>query len=130
MGIVQMTVNLSNDLTTVKVVGTATSDDIRFWVKDFYAGSVTQLVVWDLVNANLAEIEPDMMTDEISAHVRQVNEVAAEVRRGGKTAYVVGDNAPALTLCAKIIELAEAMGSPFERKIFTNLDEAQKWLGV
>lgn len=130
MGTFETTYDPSRNLTTVKVSGLVTEDDFWRWVGDFYAGPVTSLVLWDLVQADLSDMVPAITDEDISEHVRQVNEAAAEVRKGGKTAFVVSDNIDAFRLSIRIESLANAFGSPFARKTFTNMDDARKWLGV
>ena len=126
----ETTYDQSKDLTTVKVSGKVTEDDFWRWVGDFYAGTVTSRVLWDLVQADLSDMVPDITDDDIREHVRQVNDAAAKVRKGGKTAFVVSDNINALRLSIRLESLANASGSPFARKTFTRRDEALEWLGV
>lgn len=130
MGTFETTYDKSKDLTTVKVIGKVSEDDFWRWVGDFYSGAVTSLVLWDLVQADMSDMVSGTTDDDIMEHVRQVNEVAAEVRRGGKTAIVVSDNIQAFRLSIRLESLADLDRSPFARKTFTRMDEAKKWLGV
>jgi hypothetical protein len=130
MGKIDTIYDPSKDLTTVKIVGKVSEDDFWRWVGDFYSGAVTSLVLWDLVQADLSDMASATTDDDIMEHVRQVNDVAAEVRKGGKTAIVVNDNIHAFRLSIRLESLADANRSPFERKTFTSMDEAMKWLGV
>jgi len=130
MGTFETTYDLSKDLTTVKVIGNVSEDDFWRWVGEFYSGAVTSLVLWDLVQADLSDMVSGTTDDDMMEHVRQVNEVAKEVRRGGKTAIVVEDNVHAFRLSIRLESIANANRSPFERKTFTSMDEARKWLGV
>ena len=130
MGTFETTYDQSKDLTTVKVIGKVSEDDFWRWVGDFYSGAVTSLVLWDLVQADLSDMVSVTSDDDIKEHVRQVNEVAAEVRKGGKTAIVVSDNIHAFRLSIRLESLADLGSSPFARKTFTRMDEAKQWLGV
>lgn len=129
-GKVQMTIDLYSDLTTVKVVGKATTADLVFWVRDYYAGHVTSLALWDLVDSDLADIGAAITTEQIVTYIRMVDEAAAKVRSGGKTAFVAGDNLPALRLFQQVESLARTENSPFERRTFTDMKEARRWLGI
>ena len=130
MGTFETTYDQSKDLTTVKVIGKVSEDDFWRWVGDFYSGAVTSLVLWDLVQADLSDMVSGTTDDDMMEHVRQVNEAAKEVRKGGKTAIVVDDNVHAFRLSIRLESIANANRSPFERKTFTSMDEARKWLGV
>jgi len=114
----------------VKVVGKVSEDDFWRWVGDFYSGTITSLVLWDLVQADMAEMGSAMTNGDILEHVRQVNEVAAKVRKGGRTAIVVDDNIHALHLSIRLESLADAHSSPFLRKTFRSMDDALIWLGI
>jgi len=130
MSTIETTYDQSKDLTTVKVTGKVSEDDFWKWVGEFYSGTVTSLVLWDLVQADLSDMVSGTTNGKIKEHVRQVNEVAGEVRKGGKTAIVVKDNIQALRLSIRLESLADLQGSPFARKAFIRMDEAMKWLGV
>jgi hypothetical protein len=130
MGKIETTYDQSKDLTTVVVIGKVSEDDFWKWVGDFYSGPVTSLVLWDLVQADMSDMELATTNGDIKEHVRQVNEVAAEVRKGGKTAIVVSDNIHAFRLSIRLESLADLNRSPFARKTFTRMDDALKWLGI
>ena len=130
MGTFETTYDESKDLTTVKVTGKVSEDDFWKWVGKFYSGTVTSLVLWDLVQSDMSDMVSGTTNSDIKEHVRQVNEVAAEVRKGGKTAIVVSDNIHAFRLSIRLESLADLGSSPFERKTFTRMEDALKWLGV
>jgi hypothetical protein len=130
MGTIKTKYDQSKDLTTVKVTGKVSEDDFWRWVGDFYSGDVTSLVLWDLVQADMSDMVSTTTNGDIKEHVRQVNEVAAKVRKGGKTAIVVSDNIHAFRLSIRLESLADLGNSPFTRKTFTSMDQARKWLGV
>lgn len=130
MGTFETICDPSKDLTIVKVIGKVSEEDFWRWVGDFYSGPVTSLVLWDLVQADMSDMVSGTTNGDIKEHVRQVNEVAAEVRRGGKTAIVVSDNVHAFRLSIRLESLADLDVSPFDRRTFTRMDEARKWLGV
>ena len=130
MGTFETTYDESKDLTTVKVTGKVSEDDFWKWVGDFYSGTVTSLVLWDLVQADMSDLVSGTTNGDIKEHVRQVNEVAGKVRKGGKTAIVVKDNIQALRLSIRLESLADMQSSPFTRKTFIRMDKAKKWLGV
>ena len=56
--------------------------------------------------------------------------MVAAVRKGGKTAIVVGENLLALGLSRMRETYGEMENSPIEIRIFSNVDEAMEWLGV
>lgn len=130
MGTFETIYDESKDLTMVKVSGKVTEDDFWRWVGNFYSGEVTALVLWDLVQADLSDIVSAITDDDIREHVRQVNDAAAKVRKGGKTAFVVNDNVQAFRMGIRLESLADAGRPPFARKTFTSMDEAKKWLGI
>ena len=130
MGHFETTYDPSKDLTTVKVTGKVSEDDFWRWVGDFYAGAVTSLVLWDLVQADLSDMVSGITDDDMVEHIKQVNDAAEGVRKGGKTAIVVYDNIHALRLSVRLESLAETGSPPFARKTFTSMVKALEWLGI
>jgi len=130
MGTIETTYDKSKDLTTVKVTGKVSEDDFWKWVGEFYSGTVTSLVLWDLVHADMSDMVSSTTDGDIKEHVRQVNEVAAKVRKGGKTAFVVYDNIHALRLSIRLESLADKGSPSFSRKTFTSMVKALEWLGI
>ena len=83
-----------------------------------------------MVQADLSDMVSAITDDDIKEHVRQVNDAAAKVRKGGKTAFVVNDNIHAFRLSIRLESLADTDSPPFARKTFTSMDEAMEWLGI
>lgn len=77
---------LSKDLTTFKVVGKITGDDINEWKTRHYSGNVTSLHLWDLTQADLSEVS----TDDIIVDVERTKMVV-DIRKDGKSAFVCRD---------------------------------------
>lgn len=80
MGTFETTCDQSKDLTTLKVTGNVSEDDFGKWPGEFDPGTVTSLVRWDLVPADMSDIVPDVTDEDIREHGRQVNEAAAQAR--------------------------------------------------
>lgn len=125
MGYIKTSYDLAKDLTVVKATGKMTADEFRKWRSDYYSGKPTLNMIWDVIDADLSEIK----NEDVLPHVQQINVVAA-VRKGGKTAIVVGENLLALGLSRMRETYGEMENSPIEIRIFSNVDEAMEWLGV
>ena len=78
-------------------------------------------------NDRQAAIEQLSHTDML-AFARRVKELSA-VRKGGKSAFVVSGG-----LLSGISEILLAMGESegleYEQRVFTDIEEAKRWLGV
>lgn len=115
---------LSKDLTTFKVVGKITGDDINEWKTRHYSGNVTSLHLWDLTQADLSEVS----TDDIIVDVERTKMVV-DIRKDGKSAFVCRDGLE-YGLCRMRETFAEIKDIPIEYETFRCLDEAREWLGV
>lgn len=128
MAVLQTTIDLSSDLTTVKAIGRLTPEDYRDWVLDYYSENVTTLMLWDLESAEDLSGISDV---EILENIRFVTEAAAKRRPpGGKTAIVVGRNDHASNLSRTIETFSARENTIFEIRAFTDLGDARKWLGI
>ena len=126
MGTIETKIDQSRDLTTVKATGKMVRDDFRKWRMGYYSGKTTLKMIWDVSDADLSEIE----SEDVLLHVRRINADAADVRKGGKTAVLVGGNTLALGLGRMREIYGEMENSPMAINIFTNADEAMEWLGI
>jgi len=84
MGCIETTIDQSRDLTIVKSTGKMSAYDFYEWIRDYYAGTVTQLMIWKLTDADMSNIN---ITDVLRI-VTYLKQVAADTRKGGKTAFV------------------------------------------
>jgi hypothetical protein len=99
-------------------------EDILNWVSNYYSGTVTQLMSWDLTEADLSEIT-----------ITELKEIVAVVkkkyylRQNGKTA-IVSNGAIEYGIGRIFQGFAETEGIEFEYKVFRKMSEAKEWLGV
>ena len=126
MGTIETTYDLPNDLTFVRATGKMTVHDFYEWNTDYYGGTVTSLILWDVSEANLSEIS----TEDIKNDVIRTNRLSEHVRAGGKTAVFVPTGTLEFGLSRMLEAYFENEHSHFEVKVFSNMDEAKQWLGV
>jgi ABC-type transporter Mla MlaB component len=111
-----------NDLTLFFVVGKLTTDELVKAIRDFYDGSITKNVIWDLSRSDLSQIS--------AKDVHQVAALSAEYanrRPSGKTAIIGPDD---LTFgLARMYELnKKSLDLPFETQSFRSIDDAYGWI--
>jgi hypothetical protein len=111
-----------NDLTVFTVIGKVTANEIISAITDFYEGSVTSNILWDLTKGDLSEIGSSDVEIIADLSVKY-----AEKRPSGKTA-VVGSDDLAFGLSRMYEMTKELVKLPFETKTFRDIDEAFKWL--
>ena len=111
-----------NDMTVVTVIGKVTANEIIAAITDFYEGSVTSIILWDLTQGDLSEIGSSDVEIIADLSVKY-----AEKRPSGKTA-VVGSDDLAFGLSRMYEMTKELVKLPFETKTFRDIDEALKWL--
>jgi hypothetical protein len=124
MGTIETTCDPSRDLTVVKATGKMTSDDFLDWTANYYSGSTTLHVLWDLSEANLSELNTGNIRDDA-----KLTKSLADKRKGGKTAIVSG-NALEYGLSRMLETFYEMEEVPFEVQVFYNINDAMEWLGV
>jgi hypothetical protein len=114
----------SRKLTTFTVSGTVTARDFAIAIRSFYAGEITLHALWDFREGDV------QLTDaEIWNLARSVSTLNLSTRRGGKTAFVVQEGT-SFGLARMYQLITDTMSLPFEIKVFTDLREANHWLGI
>lgn len=115
---------VSGRVTLQKVLGTLTFEELLNALQQFYAGTPTPDVVWDLSAASLEQLRfPDL--ERLAEFVMQY----ASKRTGGKTAIVAPDDL-GFGIGRVIGSLAESKDSPIATHTFRQLTDAFKWIGV
>ena len=123
MGTVETKFDMALSLTISVAKGMITLDDILNWISNYYSGTVTQLVLWDLTEADLSEIT-----------ITELKEVAATVkkryylRRGGKTA-IVSKGGIEYGIGRVLQDFAKKEGVEIEYMCFRDMLKAKEWLG-
>jgi hypothetical protein len=127
LGTIETTYDRSKDLTIARATGEMTADDHREWVKSYYEGGrVTSRILWDVREADFAEISPEDILD----HVQLTKPLIADARQGGKTAVVIDKDMLGLGLSRMRETYFEMEDVPVAMRTFTNMDDALEWLGV
>ncbi len=126
VGKIETTYDLTIDLTVAKATGEMTAKDFYEWYTTYYEGTVTSLILWDVSEANLAEIS----TEDIQDDVIRTNQLSEHVRNGGKTAVFVPQDTLEFGLSRMLEAFYAIEDAHFEVKVFSNIDEAKQWLGV
>ena len=125
MGTIKTEVDPSRDLTIVKASGKMTAHDFHEWIVDYYAGTITQLVVWDLTDADMSNIG----IEDVLKNATYVKQVAADQRTEGKTAVVADHDWIAMALSRYQQVFLEMSNIGIEMKTFIHMAEAMEWLG-
>jgi hypothetical protein len=124
MGNIETTYDLSKDLTIAAATGKMKAADFSEWTAEYYKGTVTRNVLWNIEKADMSELRTEDLRND-AKHTKDL----AEVRNGGKTAIVTGSS-----LEYGMSRMLEAFYGiedvPFEVQVFRNLDDAVEWLGV
>ena len=113
----------SNSLTIFTVSGTVTARELASAIRSFYEGDVSLYALWDLRNGNIESTDTDVWN--LARSVRTLN---LSIRTGGKTALVAGEGT-SLGLARMYQLITDTLTLPFEIKVFTDIKEAQHWLG-
>jgi hypothetical protein len=120
---IETQVDRSRKLTIFTVSGKVTARELAIAIRSFYAGKITLNALWDFRQGNV-----ELTEEEIWNLARSVSTLNLSTRRGGKTAFVAEEGSP--FGLAKMYQLiTKTMSLPFEIKVFTNLEEANLWLG-
>jgi len=115
---------VSGDATIRKIIGHPTFDEILRILKDFYSGTPTRHVIWDLSAASLEKLKIDDL-DRLGDFVMKY----AHLREGGKTAFIASRDLE-YGLGRTIDSLAESKNSPITTHTFRSFREAAEWIGV
>lgn len=122
MGTIDTTQDLSRNLTVIVATGKMKPEDFHEWTETYYRGTVTSLTLWDLTQADLSDLRSeDLRSDAI--HTKAL----ADVRKGGKTA-IVSSNSLEFGLSRVLEAFYDMENVPFEVEVFTNTENAMKWL--
>jgi len=120
---IETQVDRSRKLTIFTVSGKVTASEFAIAIRTFYSGEITLHALWDFRKGNV-----QLTDDEIWNLARSVSSLNLSTRRGGKTAFVAQKGKP--FGLAKMYQLiTDTMSLPFEIKVFTNLEDANQWLG-
>ena len=112
----------ASDLTIFTVTGKVDREEIEKAIADFYAGTITKNVLWDLEKGNFELISNDDIQDLVN--IPRSHQLT---RKGGKTA-IVADKDLAYGM-ARIYEARSQLDTlPFDTKVFRTLEEAYQWL--
>lgn len=122
MGTIETTYDLTRDLTVVKATGKMEAADFRVWTAQYYRGTITKLVLWDIAQADLSALK----TDDIRDDAKQTKDLA-DIRKGGKTA-IVSSNSLEYGLSRMLEAFYDLERVPFEVQVFRTMDEAMEWL--
>ena len=124
MGTILTTYDLAKDLTFVRANGGMTARDFLRWGNTHSAKRVTDLVLWDLLRADLSGLNGDEIKGLVS-HSRGI----AVMRKGGKTALVFGH--PHDFGIGRMMEAySEIAEIPSRVRAFRTMTAARKWLGL
>jgi pyruvate formate-lyase activating enzyme-like uncharacterized protein len=126
MGTIETKYDLTKDLTIIKATGKMKADDFHEWTANYYSGdNVTSLHLWDVTEADLSEIR----IGDIQEDAKHTKRLAANLRKGGKTAFVTHKD-----LEYGISRMSEAHSEmaieSIEYQTFRTLNDAMEWLGV
>ncbi|MDR3581356.1 MAG: hypothetical protein P4L44_15455 [Oryzomonas sp.] len=115
---------ISSELTIRKIIGEVTASVLMDNLRQFYAGHVTENVIWDLTDGSIGNLT--------SSNMKQISELVlhhAHTRIDGKTAIAAPENVD-FGMSRMLHTYADIGNIPFETQIFRTLAEAAKWVGV
>jgi len=124
MGSLETTYDLAKGLTTVKVEGKVMAKNLANWLNRYYSGKVTELILWDLTEADMA----DVPVDDLRELAKEASK-RADLRKNGKSAFVFSRDV-GFGLGRMFEILSETEGTPLEYRSFLDINEAREWLGV
>ena len=111
-------------LTTHKVVGTLSYDELLNCIIEYYSGTVTGLILWDFTDGDISGITTNEFRN-IAVEVKS----RSSARIGGKTAFVFSKDL-SFGLGRMTATFGEIEGLQFEVESFRSIAEAKEWLGV
>lgn len=122
MGSINTAYDFRKDLTVVKAKGVMTAEDFIVWAANFTPGDVTEYVLWDLLGADLCNLS--------SHEIRMLTTRAKGIMpRGCRTAFVL--EKPCDFDIGRMLEVYnEVTELPSKFRVFREMEEAKKWLGI
>lgn len=117
-----LSVDQERQLTTVVVHGSVTREELLEHVRVYYGGETTDLVLWDVRDADLSAIHAADVRAVVAETVK-----FAQLRGKGRTAILVGD-ALGFGLGRMFDTYQELDASPRSHRTFKTLEEAYRWL--
>ena len=119
---IETTRDADQDLTTHVVTGFVSEEEMHGALEDFYEGQPTALVLWDMSQAEVAHVTPEML----QKFVHRAAELGVS-RRGGRTAVIAsGDLQFGLGRMSETF--AEIESTPFSFCVFRSRQDAMRWL--
>jgi hypothetical protein len=118
-------VNVSSDarILTLAAEGVLSADRIIQIINEHYPSLAGRSVLWDLTSADTnSQTSEDFV--RIASAVRKITH-GTEGRR--KTAFVMADGKSYIRMC-KYLNTAVSSRVPVEYAVFTNCEDAKKWL--
>ena len=113
-----------NNLTVHTLKGVVEVNSVYEKLEKHYATGTTKKVIWDARKADLSKVT----TQKFQNVIKKLKEIA-ELRRGGKTAFVVANDL-VFGLARMGQTFMEIEDIPFEFRIFRSMEDARKWLGI
>jgi hypothetical protein len=113
------TADQSNQLTVFVATGNLTDTDVIDALESFYTKNPTLYSIWDYRNAPPRAFPTNQIRD-----VLKIPREYGDVRRGGKTAFIVKEEMEFELL--KILKLA--IDLTFKMRVFNTLEDAKEWL--
>ena len=124
MGTIETEKDFDTGLTTNVAKGKFDYEEFLKWIANYYSGNVTELILWDLSEADLSKIT----SREFRKIVEKVKKQSHK-RAGGKTAFVFTKDL-GFGLGRMFGTLAEVEEVQFEYRTFRSISKAKEWLGV
>jgi len=124
MGSIETLFDMPLGLTISVTRGLIKLEDVLNWISNYYSGTVTQLLLWDLTEADLSEIT-----------ITELKEIAAAVKKrdylrpSGRTAFF-SKGGIEYGIGRIFQEYAVMEGVESEYMSFRDMSEAKKWLGI
>ncbi len=124
MGRITTTREIDIDLTTVVAEGQLEAEDFLGWLREYYSGTVTELVLWDFTDADISQISDDGFEEIVKA-----SKDRDKARAWGKTALVFDDE-DGYKKGKDYVSLSESRDMEFEIQVFKDMSAARSWLGL
>ena len=116
-------VDQEKQLTVLTVDGEPSFDDFMTTLRSIYEKCPTKNLLWDFRNVTSSEF---LFTKDFEFFVDWTKE-CAEVRRGGKTAWVFSRSVD-YGMGTMTLAFSEIEQLPLEIKVFYSMEEATQWL--
>ena len=124
MGSIETVKDFDKKLTTNIAKGEFSCDELLDWVRDYYSGAVTELILWDFSKADISKIT----NEEFQKIANEVKKVS-NTRAGGKTALVFSQDI-GFGLGRMYETFSDISNMPFGYRSFRSISEAKHWLGI